>query len=166
MAIRPSFRPLIDNFIGRNEDISKIRESLQRKKLVVVRAQYGFGTSEVVVAVGHLFNATSVVHADMCDMGHTLSGQLITLLELNPLPDTIAQLKSVCNHLKDTLFIIDNIDYIIGKEDSKSDFESTVRVLTGDSICKNVKVLCAMSQSFSVLRELGIEYRLNSLSIK
>lgn len=92
------------------------------------------------------------------------SGQLITLLELNPLPDTIAQLKSVCNHLKDTLFIIDNIDYIIGKEDSKSDFESTVRVLTDDSICKNVKVLCATSQSFSVLRELGIEYRLNSLS--
>lgn len=69
MAIRPSFRPLIDNFIGRNEDISKIRESLQRKKLVFVRAPYGFGTSEVVVAVGHLFNATSVVHADMCDMG-------------------------------------------------------------------------------------------------
>ena len=92
------------------------------------------------------------------------SGQLITLLELNPLPDTIAQLKSVCNHLKDTLFIIDNIDYIIGKEDSKSDFESTEGVLTDDSICKNVKVLCATSQSFSVLRELGIEYRLSSLS--
>lgn len=126
-------------------------------------APYGFGTSEIVVAVGHQFNATSVVHADMRDIGHNVSSKIITLFGLNPLPDSIAQLKTICPYLTSTLLIFDNLDYIFEKKESKSDFESTVRVLTDDAICKNVKVLCATQQSFSLLQELGIEYRLKSL---
>ncbi|CAC5362364.1 unnamed protein product [Mytilus coruscus] len=123
LSIKSSLRSLTNNFIGRDEEISKITESLQTKKVVVVRAPYGFGTSEIVVAVGHQFNATSVVHADMRDIGHTVSGKLITLFGLNPLPDTIAQLKTICPYLTSTLLIFDNLDYIFGKKESKSDFE-------------------------------------------
>lgn len=135
--------------------------------MVVVCAPFGFGKSEVAVAVGHQFNDTSVVYADIQDMRYMslkLSGKLITLLGLNPLPNTIAQLKAVCPNLKNTLFILDNIDYIFGKNDFESDFENTVRVLLDDNICRGVKILCATPQSFGVLRELGIEYKLNSLT--
>lgn len=163
LSIKSSLRSLTNNFIGRDEEISKITESLQTKKVVVVRAPYGFGTSEIVVAVGHQFNATSVIHADMRDLGHTVSGKLITIFGLNPLPDTIAQLKTICPYLTSTLLIFDNLDYIFGKKESKSDFESTVRILTDDAICKDVKILCATQQSFSLLQELGIEHRLTSL---
>ncbi|VDI82861.1 Hypothetical predicted protein [Mytilus galloprovincialis] len=164
LSIRSSLRSLTNDFIGRDDDISKIIESLQTKKVVVVLAPYGFGTSEIVVAVGHQFNATSVVHADMRDIGHTVSGKLITLFGLNPLPDTIAQLKTICPYLTNTLLIFDNLDYIFEKKEHKSDFESTVRVLTDDALCKDVKVLCATQQSFSLLQELGFEHRLTSLN--
>lgn len=129
-----------------------------------MRAPYGFGTSEVVVAVGHQFNITTVVHADMFDMAPTMSGKIITLLGLKPLPDTITQLKTVCPNLKSTLFILDNVDYIFGNENTKSDFENTVKVLMDDNICRGMKILCATQQTYGVFREFGMEHRLSSLN--